>query len=131
MKDLCSECQTGRNPNTLCKYVPSRHGPDFHRFHRPRSQITIDSPDFHLRRSQNCLLGSMNGCIKIGTHPVTSNFKPAFQNPETASSIQLQNVWCTYPSMNHAIFKSHKHFLKMVLSIYATKLVHVFHTAAI
>ncbi len=33
---------------------PSRHGPDFH---RPQSQITIDSPDFHLRRSQNCLLG--------------------------------------------------------------------------
>ncbi len=34
---------------------PSRHGPDFH---RPQSQITIDSPDFHLRGSQNCLLGS-------------------------------------------------------------------------
>ncbi len=34
---------------------PSRHGPDFH---RPQSQITIDSPDFHLRRSQNCLLGT-------------------------------------------------------------------------
>ncbi len=37
-------------PNML----PSRHGPDFH---RPQSQITIDSPDFHLRWSQNCLLG--------------------------------------------------------------------------
>ncbi len=34
--------------------LPSRHGPDFH---RPQSQITIDSPDFHLRRSQKCLLG--------------------------------------------------------------------------
>ncbi len=34
---------------------PSRHGPDFH---RPQSQITIDSPDFHLRQSQNCLRGS-------------------------------------------------------------------------
>ncbi len=33
---------------------PSRHGPDFH---RPQSQITIDSPDFHPRQSQKCLLG--------------------------------------------------------------------------
>ncbi len=33
---------------------PSRHGPDFH---RPQSQITIDSLDFHLRQSQNCLRG--------------------------------------------------------------------------
>ncbi len=33
---------------------PSKHGPDFH---RPQSQITIDSPDFHLWRSQICLLG--------------------------------------------------------------------------
>ena len=45
----------------MCQFVfyyilPSRHGPDFH---RPQSQITIDSPDFHLRRSQNCLLGSL------------------------------------------------------------------------
>ncbi len=44
----------------LCKAIfrqaiPSRHGPDFH---RPQSQITIDSPDFHLRWSQNCLLGT-------------------------------------------------------------------------
>ena len=37
---------------------PSRHGPDFH---RPESQITIDTPDFHLRRSQNCLLGMVKG----------------------------------------------------------------------
>ncbi len=35
-------------------YYPSRHGPDFH---RPQSQIPIDSPDFHLRRSQNWRLG--------------------------------------------------------------------------
>ncbi len=42
----------------LCKY-PSRHRPDFH---RPQSQITIDSPDFHPRRSQKCLLGTLKKC---------------------------------------------------------------------
>ena len=40
---------------------PSRHGPDFH---RPQSQIMIESPDFHLRRSQNCLLGTLKGCSR-------------------------------------------------------------------
>ncbi len=30
----------------ICVHVPSRRGPDFH---RPQSQITIDSPDFHPR----------------------------------------------------------------------------------
>ncbi len=39
---------------------PSRHCPDFH---RPQSQITIDSPDFHLRLSQNCLLGYVETCL--------------------------------------------------------------------
>ncbi len=39
---------------------PSRHGPDFH---RPQSQITIDSPDFHLRRSQNCLRGKTTSTV--------------------------------------------------------------------
>ncbi len=34
--------------------VLGRHGPDFH---LPQSQVTIDSPDFHPRRSQKCLLG--------------------------------------------------------------------------
>ncbi len=38
------------------KLLPSRHGPDFH---QPQSQITIESPDFHPRWSQKCLLGSI------------------------------------------------------------------------
>ncbi len=48
-----------RMPERINIYIdiqPSRHGPDFH---RPQSQITIDSPDFHLRQSQNCLLGNV------------------------------------------------------------------------
>ncbi len=44
----------------------TRHGSDFH---RPQSQITIDSPDFHPRRSQKCLLGwylrSLNPSIAV------------------------------------------------------------------
>ena len=39
---------------SLEELLPSRHGPVFH---QPQSQITIDSPDFSLRRSQNCLRG--------------------------------------------------------------------------
>ncbi len=49
--------QYKRKLSALDVQYPSRHGPDFH---RPQSQITIDSPDFHLRRSQNCLLGYTN-----------------------------------------------------------------------
>ncbi len=40
--------------HALRPHVYSRHGPDFH---RPQSQITIDSLDFHPQWSQKCLLG--------------------------------------------------------------------------
>ncbi len=43
-----------KSAHQLVCHPPSRHGPDFH---RPQSQITIDSPDFHPRRSHKCLLG--------------------------------------------------------------------------
>ncbi len=61
MKFCMGECGLTRGfieKMQIC--FPSRHGPDFH---RPQSQITIDSPDFHLRQSQNCLLGCATFCL--------------------------------------------------------------------
>ncbi len=42
--------------------LPKRHDPDFH---RPHSQITIDSPDFHTRWSQKCLLKRNWGWLMV------------------------------------------------------------------
>ncbi len=55
-EQMYTPCYVKLTGATVICTQPSRHGPDFH---RPQSQITIDSPDFHPRRSQKCLLGAI------------------------------------------------------------------------
>ena len=77
---------------------PSRHGPDFH---QPPSQITIDSPDFHPRRSQKCLLGGFIKHRFKGFHKTHLKFRSGLGKSFSVTAIydkyETIGQWCIIP----------------------------------
>ncbi len=89
---------------------PSGHGLDFH---RPHSQITIDSPDFHPRRSQNCLRGYWTGmsCHQRVCVTVSNKRKNYLAWPTLSARC---GSWCKNYSSSFRLCSIHYHSLHPV-----------------
>ncbi len=92
---------------------PSRHGPDFH---RPQSQITIESPDCHPWRSQKCLLGrEVNDTLyhrNSSNRKTDLNIQPIYSIHQWCANKGISNPNPDTSNPNAAESKIHPFFLE-------------------